>query len=144
MQVHPALQCLAREEIALGEVARERGDRHITLWGSGTATREFVYVDDAARAIQLAAERLESSAPLNIGSGQEISIMNLAKLIAWQTGFDGDIRVDPSQPDGQPRRCLDVTQAREQLGFTATTPLEEGLKNTVQWYLSTLRHSQAA
>jgi GDP-L-fucose synthase len=116
--------------------ARARGDRSITIWGTGRPTREFLYVDDAARAVVRAAEVLETSDPVNIGSGQEISIADLAALIAEKTGWDGELRYDASQPDGQPRRCLDVTRAKELLGFEATTSFSEGLERTIAWYLA--------
>jgi GDP-L-fucose synthase len=114
--------------------AQERGDRVVTLWGTGRPSREFLYVEDAARAIHLAAERLETSDPVNVGSGREITIADLAALIARKTGFTGEIRYDTSQPDGQPRRCLDVTRARELFGFEAATPFDEGLERTIAWY----------
>ena len=116
--------------------AKARGDRSITIWGTGRPTREFLYVDDAARAILRAAEVLETSDPVNIGSGHEISIAELGALIAEKTGWDGELRYDASQPDGQPRRCLDVTRAKELLGFEATTSLAEGLDRTIDWYLA--------
>jgi GDP-L-fucose synthase len=115
--------------------ARDRGERVLTVWGTGTPTREFLYVEDAARAIQTAMERLETGAPINIGSGQEIAIGDLVRMIAQKTGFRGEIRFDAARPDGQPRRCLDVTQARDVLGFTATTSLSDGLDKTIAWYL---------
>ena len=114
--------------------ARERGDKVLTVWGTGTPTREFLYVEDAARAIHLAAEKLETSDPVNVGSGDEISIADLARLIAQKTGFRGEIRLDPSQPDGQPRRCLDTTRARELFGFKTEMKLAEGLERTIVWY----------
>jgi GDP-L-fucose synthase len=114
--------------------AKERGDRVVTLWGTGKPSREFLYVEDAARAIHLAAERLETSDPVNVGSGREISIADLAGLIARKTGFTGEIHYDTNQPDGQPRRCLDVTRAKELFGFEATTPFDEGLDRTIGWY----------
>jgi GDP-L-fucose synthase len=116
--------------------ARERGDRVLTVWGTGTPTREFLYVEDAARAIHLATERLEMSDPVNVGSGDEISIADLARLIAQKTGFRGEIRLDPSQPDGQPRRCLDTTRAKELFGFKTEVKLAEGLEHTIAWYES--------
>jgi GDP-L-fucose synthase len=116
--------------------AKERGDREVVLWGTGKPSREFLYVEDAARAIQLAAERLDSPEPVNVGSGQEISIAALAELIARKTGFTGAVRYDAGKPDGQPRRCLDVSRARELFGFAATTPLSEGLDRTIDWYLA--------
>jgi GDP-L-fucose synthase len=116
--------------------AKERGDRVLTVWGSGKPTREFLFVEDAAEALQLAAEKLETSKPVNIGSGKEIGIGKLAPLIARIVGFNGELRFDPSRPDGQPRRCLDITQAKELLGFEARTALEKGLTNTVNWYVA--------
>jgi GDP-L-fucose synthase len=106
----------------------------ITLWGSGRATREFLYVDDAAEAIVLAAERYDGVAPVNVGADFEISIGDLARRIAAATGFTGTIRWDTSRPDGQPRRRLDCRRALAAFGFSARTPLEEGLRRTVAWY----------
>jgi GDP-L-fucose synthase len=114
--------------------AIERGDSEAPVWGSGNATREFLYVEDAAQAIALAMEKLEGSEPVNIGAGIEISIKDLAETIARLTGFEGRLIWDPSQPDGQPRRCLDVTRAKELLGFSASTPFEQGLAKTIEWY----------
>jgi GDP-L-fucose synthase len=123
---------------------RERGDRVLPVWGTGTPTREFLYVEDAARAVVLAAEMLETSDPINIGSGREISIAELTHQVARAVGFEGEIRFDPSKPDGQPRRCLDVTRARELLGFEATTRLAEGLQRTVAWYIASRRMERPA
>jgi GDP-L-fucose synthase len=106
----------------------------VTVWGSGRATREFLYVEDAARALMLAAERLESPEPVNVGSGEEISIADLARTIGRLIGYRGEIRFDPSKPDGQPRRRLDTTRARERMGFEALVSLEEGLARTIEWY----------
>jgi GDP-L-fucose synthase len=114
--------------------AKERGERTLPVWGTGRPTREFLYVEDAARAIQLAAEKLETSEPVNAGSGQEVAIVDLAHMIAEKVGYTGKILFDPSRPDGQPRRCLDVTRARDLLGFTAEVSLDEGLDRTVAWY----------
>jgi GDP-L-fucose synthase len=119
--------------------ARDQGQRVVTLWGTGKASREFLYVEDAAQAIHLAAERLETSDPVNIGSGREIPIAQLAAMIARKTGFIGEIRYDADKPDGQPRRCLDVTRARELLGFEAKTSLAEGLDRTIAWYEASRR-----
>ena len=116
--------------------AKARGDHFLDVWGTGRATREFLYVEDAARAIALAAARLETGDPVNVGSGEEITIAELARLIAERVGFTGEIRFDPSQPDGQPRRRLDVERAHELLGFAATTGFSEGLDRTVAWYLA--------
>jgi GDP-L-fucose synthase len=95
-----------------------------------------MYVTDAARAIVMATEKLQSSEPVNIGTGREITISELAQLLAKKIGFKGAIRFNPGQPDGQPRRCLDVTRAAELIGFQASTSLEEGLERTVAWYES--------
>ena len=116
-------------------VARERGDRSVVIWGTGTPTREFFYVEDAARALQLAAERIDDPDPINVGTGRETSIAELARLIARLVGFEGELRFDPSRPDGQPRRCLDVSRAKQRLGFTTEVSLDEGLRRTVTWYL---------
>jgi GDP-L-fucose synthase len=124
--------------------AKERGDKVLPVWGTGTPTREFLYVEDAARAVYLAAEMLETSDPVNVGSGQEITIAELTETVARQTGFTGEVRYDSSKPDGQPRRCLDVTRARELLGFEATTSLSDGLEKTVAWYLAARKQERAA
>ena len=115
--------------------AIDEGRTEVPLWGDGSPTREFLYVEDAAEGLVLAAERYDSSDPVNLGSGQEISIHDLAHLIADATGFQGTFAWDPSQPNGQPRRRLDVTRARERFGFTAKTSLADGLLQTVRWYL---------
>ena len=114
--------------------AIKNSEPSITVWGSGKPTREFLYVDDAARAIILAAEKYNKSDPVNIGSGVEISIKDLARLIARLTGFKGKILWDRSKPDGQPRRRLDVSLAQEEFGFRAKTNFAEGLKKTIRWY----------
>jgi GDP-L-fucose synthase len=114
--------------------ARMRRDDHIVLWGDGSPTREFLYVDDAAEAILLATERYDGEEPVNLGAGMEVSIRNLAHLIAQLTGFDGELRWDPSKPNGQPRRSLDVSRAERLFGFRARTSFEEGLRRTVAWY----------
>ncbi|MBA2225462.1 MAG: GDP-L-fucose synthase [Thermogemmata sp.] len=124
--------------------AQERGEKVLPVWGTGRPTREFLYVEDAAEALVRAAEVLDTPEPVNIGSGQEISIAELARLIARKTGFTGEIRFDPSMPDGQPRRCLDVTRARQWLGFTARTSLEEGLEKTIAWYRAARQAAKAA
>lgn len=114
--------------------AQERGERTVTVWGTGQPTREFLYVEDAAEGICLAAAQLETPDPVNLGTGQEICIADLARHIARLSGFRGVIEFDTSKPDGQPRRCLDVTRARQLLGFRARTSLEVGLERTVAWY----------
>ncbi len=123
--------------------ARQRNERVLTVWGTGSPTREFLYAEDAARGIARAAEKLETSEPVNLGSGQEISIRELAQLIARKTGFEGEVRFDPSQPDGQPRRCLDLSRAREWLGFEPSVSLEEGLERTIAWYVQSQHRSAA-
>jgi GDP-L-fucose synthase len=114
--------------------ARERGDKFIECWGTGNPTREFLYVEDAAEGILRAAEHYNKPDPVNLGSGREISIRDLVNLIAKITGFPGEIRWDPTKPDGQPRRCLSVEKAQREFGFQARTPFEEGLRKTIQWY----------
>src|SRR5262249_21365127 len=111
-----------------------RREQTVAVWGTGKATREFLYVDDAADAIQRAVERVDTPAPINIGSGEETCIADLARLIAFKTGFRGSIRFDPTRPDGQPRRCLDVSRAKRLLGFQASTSLSDGLDRTIRWY----------
>ncbi|MBI5492378.1 MAG: GDP-L-fucose synthase [Deltaproteobacteria bacterium] len=106
----------------------------ITVWGTGKATREFLYVDDAAEGIVLATERYEKGDPINLGAGFEIAIKDLVVLIARLTGFKGEIIWDSTKPDGQPRRCLDTAKAQNEFGFKAKTGFEEGLKSTIDWY----------
>jgi GDP-L-fucose synthase len=115
--------------------ARENGDNSVTLWGDGTPTREFLYVDDAARAFRLALENYNDPDPVNIGSGEEISIRNLALLIREAVQFDGEIVWDTSKPNGQPRRKLDTSRARERFGFESSIGFEQGLRTTIEWYL---------
>ena len=117
--------------------AKVNGAQEIVLWGDGTPTREFLYVDDAARGIVDAAERYNDSMPVNLGSSFEIKISDLAALIAKTTGFDGKIVWDETKPNGQPRRNLDTSKAKKLFGFEASTSLEEGLKATVEWYAKT-------
>jgi GDP-L-fucose synthase len=114
--------------------AKESGKDYIEVWGTGKATREFLYVEDAAEGIILATEKYNTSEPVNLGSGFEISIKDLVELIAELAGFDGEIRWDTSKPDGQPRRCLDVSRAKQEVGFEAKVGLREGLKRTIEWY----------
>jgi GDP-L-fucose synthase len=114
--------------------AAERGDRSVEVWGSGSATREFLYVDDAAEAVLRACEHYDAAGPVNVGVGDEISIRELAELIARLTGFEGETVWDRSRPDGQARRCLDVSRARAAFGWTASTPLEDGLRATIEWW----------
>jgi GDP-L-fucose synthase len=115
--------------------AIDRGDRQLMAWGTGRASREFLYVEDAARAIVMATERYDQPQPVNLGSGMEITIRNLLELIVELTGFCGEIIWDTSQPDGQPRRSLDTARARQSFGFQAQTDFREGLRRTIDWYL---------
>jgi GDP-L-fucose synthase len=110
------------------------GDDEVLLWGDGSPTREFLYVDDCVEGLVTAAERYDGAEPVNLGTGAEISIRDLAELVADVTGFSGDIRWDETMPNGQPRRAIDATRARELFGWQARTPLREGLERTVAWY----------
>ena len=116
------------------EEAVRRGARSIEAWGTGAATREFLFAPDAAEGIVLAAERYDDAEPVNVGAGEEISVRALIELIAELTGFEGEIVWDASKPDGQPRRKLDTTRAKRLFGFRATTALREGLAETIAWY----------
>lgn len=116
--------------------ARETNQDHIVVWGDGSPTREFIYVTDAARGIALATERYNDSQPVNLGSGFEISIKDLAEKIVRMTGFTGDLVWDTSKPNGQPRRALDTSRAKETFGFEAEIDFEEGLQSTIDWYLA--------
>jgi GDP-L-fucose synthase len=114
----------------------------VVLWGDGSPTREFLYVDDAAEGLLLAADRYDGADPVNLGTGAEISIRDLAELIAELTGFEGEIVWDTSMPNGQPRRSLDTSRARELFGFEARTALRDGLERTIAWYRSSLPQRQ--
>lgn len=116
--------------------ARKRGDSNIVVWGTGTPTREFLYVEDAAEGLLLAAERYNKSEPVNLGAGFEISIKELVNLIVKLAGFSGRIAWDETKPDGQPRRRLDVSKADNEFGFRAHTGFEEGLRKTIEWFRS--------
>ena len=114
--------------------ARHAGQAEVPAWGTGSASREFLYVDDCAEGVVRAAEQYDGSEPVNLGTGQEIPIRDLAYLIAELTRFTGEIRWDPTKPDGQPRRRLDTSRAEELFGFRASTPLREGLARTIEWF----------
>jgi GDP-L-fucose synthase len=120
--------------------AKDRGEKQVVLWGDGSPTREFLYAQDAAEGLLLAAERYDGPEPFNLGSGQEISIKDLAQLIARLFGYEGEIAWDTSKPNGQPRRSLDTTRAARYFGFRARMPLEQGLQQTIDWY-NRNRHS---
>jgi GDP-L-fucose synthase len=114
--------------------AQQRGDRQIPVWGDGSPTREFLYSTDAAAGIVLGAQLLNSSEPVNLGTGREISIRNLIELICKLMGYDGELVWETDKPNGQPRRCLDTTRAKELFGFEAQTSFEDGLRQTINWY----------
>jgi GDP-L-fucose synthase len=114
--------------------ARESESSHIVVWGTGAVSRDFLFVRDAAEGIALAVERYDKGDPVNLGSGQEITIKALAQLICELSGFEGELRWDATQPDGQPRRCLDTTRAEQEFGFRAATGFREGLQETLAWY----------
>lgn len=116
--------------------ARDRGDKQIVAWGTGSASREFLYVEDCAEGLIASLEKYDSPEPMNLGSGREISIRDLTHLVAKLANFKGEIVWDTTKPDGQPRRCLDVTRAKSEIGFIAGTQLEDGLRTTIQWYES--------
>jgi GDP-L-fucose synthase len=120
--------------------AKQNHQKQIYVWGDGSPTREFLYADDAAKGIVLATQKYNSSAPVNLGSNHEISIKDLVDLICELMEFNGEIIWETDKPNGQPRRCLDTTKAREYFGFTAPTSLKEGLKNTIDWYRSVVKN----
>ena len=124
--------------------AKAAGAGAIEVWGTGSATREFLYVDDAAEGIVRATERYGGAEPVNLGSGQEVAIKELAETIASLVGFEGELRWDASKPDGQARRRVDTTRARELFGFEATTSLEDGLRATIDWYVAHREEAEAA
>ena len=125
------------------EAARERSPE-IVCWGTGAPSREFLYVDDAAEAIRLALERYDRPDPVNVGTGREVTIKALAELIAKLTGFNGRVAWDAARPDGQPRRVLDTSKARQAFGFQAKTSLEEGLQRTIDWYRQSIGEGRGA
>jgi GDP-L-fucose synthase len=116
--------------------ATERGDREIVAWGTGNVSREFLYVEDCATGLIAAMERYDSPEPMNLGSGREVTIRQAIEKIAELTSFTGQITWDATKPDGQPRRCLDVSRARDAIGFAAQTPFEEGLRKTIDWFVA--------
>jgi GDP-L-fucose synthase len=124
--------------------AKEAAADEVEVWGTGKATREFLYVDDAAEGIVLATEHYDEPQPVNLGSNKEVSIRDLAEMIAALTGYSGDLRFEPSKPDGQPRRRVDPSRAEQAFGFKAKTSLEEGLKTTIDWYVDHREEAEAA
>jgi len=132
LETSHTIPALIRKMIA----AKESSATEIEVWGTGTPSREFLYAADAAEGIVTAAEQYDSSEPVNLGTGREVTIKELAGMIRAATGFEGEFRWNPERPDGQPRRALDTSRAREAFGFVATTSLEDGLAKTVEWYLA--------
>ena len=131
---HPSSSHVIPALIRKFQQAKDKGDSAVTLWGDGTPTREFIHVADAARGIVMATQRYSDPDPVNIGAGSEISIRDLAELIAELVGFDGELVWDTSKPNGQPRRRLDVSRAKERFGFEAEISFREGLKETITWW----------
>ena len=116
--------------------AVRNGKEEVEVWGTGNASREFLYVEDAARGIIMGTERYEKPEPVNLGTGREIKIKDLVKLIADLMGYKGELKWNTSKPDGQPRRCLDVSRAKQEFGFEAEFDLEQGIRNTIDWYVN--------
>jgi GDP-L-fucose synthase len=130
LETSHVIPALIRKAIEAGE----RGDKELPVWGDGSPTREFLYVEDAAEGIVTAAEKYNGEQPVNLGSGQEISIKNLVELVVKLTGFQGEIVWQTDKPNGQPRRALDVNRAKDYFGWTAQVPFEEGLRRTIEWF----------
>jgi GDP-L-fucose synthase len=133
---HPAVSHVIPALIKKCVDAKERGDDKVEVWGTGRASREYLYVDDAAEAIVLAAQAHESSEPVNLGNDHEVTIRETVETIARLVGFDGELLWDPTRPDGQPRRRVDATRAANEFGWRARMPFEEGLRRTIDWYLT--------
>ena len=133
---HPSVSHVIPALIKKCVEAVERGEDKIDVWGTGRATREYLYVDDAATGIVLAAAHLDDPEPVNLGTDHEVSIRETVEHIARITGFDGELRWDPTKPDGQPRRRVDAARAEQLLGWRATTPFDAGLARTVEWFLA--------
>ncbi len=140
---HPAVSHVIPALIKKAVDAKESGADHIDVWGTGSASREFLYVDDAAEGIVLAAERYDGGEPVNLGADRELPIRDLVEIIVKLVGFDGEVRWDTTKPDGQPRRAVDATRARERFGFVAGTPFDEGLRLTLDWYLANRAEAEA-
>jgi GDP-L-fucose synthase len=141
---HPAVSHVIPALIKKCVDARESGAGEIDVWGTGSASREYLFVDDAARAVVLAAERHDGVDPINLGTNHELTIRETVETIARLVGFDGELRWDPSKPDGQPRRRVDATRARELLGWRAETAFEDGLRATIDWYLANRDEAERA
>ena len=133
---HPSVSHVIPARIKRCVEALEQGERKLEVWGTGTASREYLYVDDAAAAIVLAAEQYEGTEPINLGTNREITIRETVELIAGMVGYDGELVWDPTKPDGQPRRRVDPARAERELGWRAQMPFEDGLRRTIDWYLA--------
>ena len=140
---HPAVSHVIPALIKKAVEADEAGADHIEVWGTGAASREFLYVDDAAEGIVLAAERYDGPEPVNLGADRELPIRDLVDIIVGAVGFEGEVRWDTSKPDGQPRRGVDGTRARQLFGFEARTSFEDGLRRTIDWYLANRDEAEA-
>lgn len=140
---NPAVSHVVPALIRKCVLAREEGDDHIEVWGTGSASREFLYVDDAAEGIVAAAEHYDGPEPVNLGAARELLIRDLVEIVVELTGFKGEIRWDASKPDGQPRRSVDASRAKELFGFEAATDFREGLGRTIDWYLANREAAEA-
>ena len=140
---HPAVSHVIPALIKKAVDAKESGADHLDVWGTGSASREFLFVDDAAEGIALAAEFYDDDQPVNLGADRELPIRDLVEIIVGLVGFEGEVRWDTSKPDGQPRRGVDGTRARERFGFTAATPFDVGLQATLDWYLANREEAEA-
>lgn len=140
---HPSVSHVIPALIKRCVDAKESGADHIEVWGTGSATREFLYVDDAAEGILLAAERYDGEDPVNLGTDEEMPIRDLVEIIRDLVGFEGEVRWDTSKPDGQPRRRVDPSRAAERFGFRAKVSFEEGLARTLEWYLANRELAEA-
>lgn len=133
---HPSVSHVIPARIKRCVEAKESGEQKMDVWGTGTASREYLYVDDAARAIVLAAELYDGTEPVNLGTNREVTIRETVELIATMVGYDGELAWDPTKPDGQPRRRVDPSRAERLFGWRAQMPFEEGLRATIDWYLA--------
>lgn len=140
---HPAVSHVIPALIKKAVDAKESGADHLEVWGTGSASREFLYVDDAAEGIVLATERYDSADPVNLGADRELPIRDLVEIIVKLVGFEGEVRWDTSKPDGQPRRGVDAGRARDEFGFVADTPFDKGLRLTLDWYLANRQEAEA-
>ena len=140
---HPDVSHVIPALIKKAVDAKESGADHIEVWGTGSASREFLYVDDAAEGIVLAAERYDDAEPVNLGADRELPIRDLVEIVVKLVGYEGEVRWDTTKPDGQPRRGVDASRARDRFGFTAGTPFDEGLRLTLDWYLANRDEAEA-